>query len=114
MHSPTNYVKPPGPPTPPTQLKVDLVTAISITLTWQPGLDGGHPQIFQVRHRLSTMMSFFPRNHENTIADARQDLVMKYNVTELEPKTHYQFQVMATNRKGSKLSTIMNAVTLGK
>ena len=104
----------PGPPTPPTQVKIDLVTAKSATVSWQPGLERGHSQTFSVLLRPEGAGSFHQTQYGNNILDSGQNQIIKHVVIELEAETHYQFQVRARNRKGSVMSDMVDATTLSK
>ena len=103
-----------GPPAAPTQLKVDLVTAVSVTLSWQSGKDGGHPQIFSVLLSPVGTGVYSESQSGNAISDPGCGQVITHTVTKLGPGTHYQFQVKATNKRGNKLSVKIDAMTWGK
>ena len=104
--------QPSGPPSPPTALQVDSATSVSVTLSWLPGLDGGHPQTFRVLLHTAGTTLFTSSPQENSINDPGYGQLVKHTVTGLTPETHYQFKVLTTNDKG-KAESLVNAATLG-
>ena len=90
------------------------MTAVSVTLTWKSGLDGGHPQTFRVLQRPAGTTSFMYSKPGDTIIDPGHGQVVSHTVTALQPQTHYHFQVRAINKKGTTNAQFMKATTLGR
>ena len=107
-------IKHSGLPAPPTLLRVTSSTAVSITLLWNSGQDGGHLQTFHVFIRPAGTTSFHPSQSNTTISDPGLGNFMNHTVTGLKANTHYQFKVLARNIKGGMESLVVNATTLGK
>ena len=100
-----------GPPKAPDHIEIVEETAISVTLMWISELDGGHLQTFNVLLRnVATSSSF---TTIKVVRDPGVGTEVKYTVSGLDPKTHYQLKVTAENVKGTVTSNIVNAVTLG-
>ncbi|XP_064208871.1 roundabout homolog 2-like isoform X4 [Anguilla rostrata] len=81
-------------PGPPSDLQVTDVTKSSISLSWQPGPEGGSPVSAYVIEAFSQLVS----NSWQTVADRVKDT--RYTVTGLRPNTIYLFIVRAVNAQG--------------
>lgn len=81
-------------PDTPTLLNVANVTHDSVTLTWQPGFDGGMKASYRIRHR---------KVDENTYKyeDVVPTNATQYTIKGLEVNTQYVFSVMAMNKLGN-------------
>ena len=100
-----------GPPDLPTAIILDEITAVSVVIQWQPGLDGGYPQTFHVLHHI--MDSKFNNQHGVSIPGASDGAVVRHKLTGLEPSTQYQFKIRVANTMFSVVSAVVEATTLG-
>lgn len=92
---------PPGPPESPRDLKIEYTTAVSVTLSWQRGPNGGSEQKFQIFHKLKqdVVSGWHPVGSE--IPDIRkktEDARYLYKVTGLDAGQEYVFMVGAHNQ----------------
>ncbi|KAJ8266718.1 hypothetical protein GJAV_G00133930 [Gymnothorax javanicus] len=81
-------------PGPPSDLQVTDVTKSSISLSWQPGPEGGSPISGYVIEAFSQLVS----NSWQTVADHVKDT--RYTISGLRPNTIYLFIVRAVNAQG--------------
>ncbi|XP_023332616.1 nephrin isoform X4 [Eurytemora carolleeae] len=79
-------------PDPPEDLQALGVTYKSVTLTWQPGFDGGFKQRYRLRMRKEGSEHFFT-------VDVKED-VTTFEVGDLQPNSEYSFTIMAHNKIG--------------
>ena len=100
---------PSGPPEAPTNVQVTSVTAVRATVSWQSGLDGGHPQTFRVLLRPITSFSQI----EDYITDPGYNLFLNHTLTDLESETQYEIKVLAINEKGQSISEVVDFTTVG-
>ena len=103
-----------GLPTAPDLLTVDSVTAISVNLSWKPGLNGGYPQTFEVLLKTINTDIVLPNQTGDPIPEPALGQIVKHTVTGLKPKTHYQLSVSSNNKYGMVASIAVNATTLGE
>ena len=103
-----------GPPSVPTDVHIESVTAISANLSWKAGLDGGYPQSFRVSLHPSGSSSFSVEQSDEAITDPGHGQVVQHRVVGLQPLMDYQFKVVAKTRYGSQESVVVNATTLGE
>ncbi|KAI1903450.1 hypothetical protein AGOR_G00027320 [Albula goreensis] len=81
-------------PGPPADLRVTDVTKSSVSLSWQPGPEGGSPITSYVIEAFSQLVS----NSWQTVADHVKDT--QFTITGLRPNTIYLFIVRAVNAQG--------------
>ena len=79
-------------PDPPEDLQALGVTYKSVTLTWQPGFDGGFKQRYRLRMRKEGSEHFFT-------VDVKEDMTT-FEVGDLQPNSEYSFTIMAHNKIG--------------
>ncbi|ELT91319.1 hypothetical protein CAPTEDRAFT_227099 [Capitella teleta] len=93
-------------PHPPTDLSSEA-TAISLTLSWTPGWDGGPPQTFTITYSTS-------RNEKtiSDIPDSPDSTRILYKLTyEIFAEKLYSFEIFATNSQGSSEVVFWNPIT---
>ena len=104
-----------GPPEAPGNLTITSITADSVTITWLSGLDGGHPQSFSILTHSAGGGDFTPSDTDVRINDTGRSQLMQHTVSGLQPRTHYDFKVSASNVKGTTPTyNSVTAVTLGE
>ena len=80
-----------GPPFPPYNLTVKSQTSVSVSLSWQPGFDGGYEDT-------TFILTYRPENSSEKVEhDAIQGIVNSIQVKQLESFTNYAFVLIATN-----------------
>ena len=89
------------------------MTAVTATLTWRSGRDGGHPQTFSVLLRTPSSAAFSPSEPRISVSDPGLGKLVYHTVTSLEPETWYRFLIRSTNKKAHTDSTMENFITLG-
>ena len=100
-----------GPPNVPDNFKVTSNTSTSVCLSWRPGYNGGSTVQFVLKHK-SKREPDYVSTGPNLPEDTTQ-----YCVKDLEPKTKYEFLLMAENKfKGRSESNVTStqAMTSGK
>ena len=82
---------PRGPPFPPYNLTLKSHTSVSVSLSWQPGFDGGYEET-------KFILTYRPENSSEKVEhDAIQGLENNIQVNPLESSTNYAFVLIATN-----------------
>ncbi|WKY14956.1 hypothetical protein Q1695_000460 [Nippostrongylus brasiliensis] len=114
-----------GPPQTPSNLRKVSATAISLTLGWVPGFDGGLQQSFVVEYRnvnpytessgkgdISTVEIKNTSRVEHIEDDGTASWYLSFNLTGLNPLSSYYFRIRAKNKKGfSDFSPLVVATT---
>ena len=101
-----------GKPDPPIILQADVkATAISISVHWRPGFDGGSPQTFTIQYNGNGRTWTI-----NMIASHNPYQVITERVTEgIQPDTSYTFTTWAANVYGTSDRVVWESiVTPGK
>ena len=94
-----------APPEQPSKLGVVYTTAVSVTVKWMAGFNGGFKQTFSVIYRVAAHP--WPQTPQITgIADPGENRRAEYKVMNLQPNTTYEFRVRAENERthGERMS----------
>ena len=101
-----------GIPEPPHNVSAVLLTAVSVTLSWIPGVSGGVLQTFTVYYRKDGDNKI---DFVSDIADPRSDNEVITTVRNLQPETLYYISVRGINQYGKSLEeNELQVTTLGK
>ena len=106
-----------APPDKPSTVTIVNRSAVSVTLRWTAGFNGGFQQTFSVMYR--QIGQIWPRDPQITgILDTGENKRVLYKVVNLVHDTTYEFRVRAENMRQneeriSQYSTTLHAKTKG-
>ena len=89
---------------------IDSITAVSITVSWLPGLSGGSAQTFTVYYRKEGEGKIV---YQDGIKAMENNELIVYKVSGLDPQTKYYLKVQAKNTWGERNSLEVSSFTLG-
>ena len=103
-----------APPGVPTELTVVYASAVSVTLRWTPGRNGGYEQTFSVTYHVAGQP--WPTSPQiASIPDPGEGKSLQYKVENLKHSTIYEIRVKAVNEKHSgTYSRTIQAKTRGE
>ena len=87
----------------------ESVTAVSVTLSWMSGLNGGSVQTFIVSYKKDGESSIL---HKEVIEERGQNESHQCKILGLDPSTKYLFQVHSRNEYGIS-GSLIGVTTLG-
>ena len=100
-----------GVPEAPHSVVLWSITAVSVTLSWLPGRNGGSAQTFTVYYRKDGESKIL---YHDGIEAIKENQFVTYKVSGLDPQTEYYFKVHATNSWGESSSSLeIPSYTLG-
>ena len=98
----------------PTELTVVYASAVSVTLRWTSGRNGGYEQTFSVTYRVAGQ-AWATSPQIASIPDPGEGKTVQYRVDNLEQSTIYELRVKAVNEKhSSPYSRIIQGKTRGE
>ncbi|XP_077985230.1 nephrin-like [Glandiceps talaboti] len=92
-------------PDPVNDMQVIHMTDTTVTVSWQPGFDGGEEQLFHLKYRLHG-------NHDDVWMQSTSTVQPPLVLRELKPSTEYEIVVVSENSLGSAESNPIVRQTL--
>ncbi|WAR06402.1 NPHN-like protein [Mya arenaria] len=105
------YLKPAGPPDPPTEFHVieESIGETQAILTWIPGFNNGLSQTFHLSY--GTLIEFATITKVN-ISHNEFEKSINYTINKLEPEKQYYVELFASNAKGKSMRVNATFTTL--
>lgn len=90
----------PTPPDTPVALRAINASAVSISLKWIPGFDGGLPQQFRLRFKKTDSSNSYKSAAGYNYLDINASELREWTLTGLKPSTEYLFAIQSFNDLG--------------
>ncbi|WAR06600.1 HMCN2-like protein [Mya arenaria] len=105
------YLKPAGPPDPPTELHVieESIGETQAILTWIPGFNNGLSQTFHLSY--GTLIEFATITKVNISQNEFEESI-NYTINKLQPEKQYYVELFASNAEGNSMRVNATFTTL--